>query len=73
VDKDNPSCWYGLTLTLEAIAQIHAEAGDQTAARHDYDEALQEIIKAGELNTKEKKYSDERASIETKLRQLAPH
>ncbi len=71
--NDDPACWYGLTLTSEEMAQLHEETGDRTTARQDYDAALQAVIKAGELDPKDKKYSEERASIENKLKQLAVH
>ena len=71
--NDDPACWYGLTLTSEEMAHLHEETGDRTTARQDYDAALQAVIKAGELDPKDKKYSEERASIESKLKQLAVH
>lgn len=70
--SDMPSYWYGLSLTSEALAGIHEQAGDLINAKRDYDTALQAVVKAGALNPSEKTYSDERASIEGKLRQMVP-
>ena len=70
LDPTNAIYHSNMGYAYQAIGNL--ETADQTTARRDYDAALQAAIKAGELNPKEKKYSEERASIENSLRQLAP-
>ena len=70
--NNDSSYWYGLSLTLDGMAQIHQGTGDMATAKRYYDEAREAAVKAGDLNPKEQQYADERVSLENKLRQLVP-